>query len=248
MTQSNVTDSRTDARCLFRHYDNPSLCSPLSPAYIAIHGMDGKGGRLANAGIPEDYRGLLLADSPAREGQAEVYAKLEAYAKSFTRQFPDVMAEVIAEGKTPNEARIKSLYLWSESPGTGKTTTAIALMGEYLLTHFIGSLKRKESPLQRPVYFVDMTDLITDYNAFNRPRVPDDIADIGVRSNVSEALRGDIHSLINHRVTNQKPTIYTSNLPMKQLEDVFGEKRLVDRISDLTLPMHFTGNSKRGVR
>lgn len=261
----------TDERCLFRHYDNPSLCSPLSPAYIAIHGMDGKGGRLANAGIPEDYRGLLLADSPAREGQAEVYAKLEAYAKSFPRQFPDVMAEVIAEGKTPNEARIKSLYLWSESPGTGKTTTAIALMGEYLLAHFIGSLKRKETPLQRPVFFFDVNEAQTKYNEFNRPRVPDDIAqraarsyylsleyakqapfavldDIGVREGITDAFRGDLHSLINHRVTNRLPTIYTSNVPVEGLAEIFKERRLADRVKDMTLPVHFEGTSKRGAR
>lgn len=257
------------SKCLFRHYGNPDLCSPLSPLYISIHGMDGKGGRLANAGIPEDYRGLLLADSPAREGQAEVYAKLEAYAKSFPRQFPDVMAEVIAEGKTPNEARIKSLYLWSESPGTGKTTTAIALMGEYLLAHFIGSLKRKETPLQRPVFFFDVNEAQTKYNEFNRPRVPDDIAqraarsyylsleyakqapfavldDIGVRAS-SDGFRGDLHSVINHRITESKATVFTSNIPMEELKEVFGESRLYDRIRDHCLPMHFTGESRRGI-
>lgn len=271
MTQVNSkTNERTDSRCLFRHYDNPSLCSPLSPAYIGIHGMDGKGGRLANAGIPEDYRGLLLADSPAREGQAEVYAKLEAYAKSFPRQFPDVMAEVIAEGKTPNEARIKSLYLWSESPGTGKTTTAIALMGEYLLAHFIGTLKRSETPLQRPVFFFDVNEAQTKYNEFNRPRVPEDIAqpaarsyylsleyakqapfavldDIGVRAS-SDGFRGDLHSVINHRTTNAMPTIYTSNIPIKELPEVFGEQRLADRVRDMCQAIHFEGTSKRGAR
>ena len=266
MTMLNVTDER----CLFRHYDNPTLCSPLSPAYIGIHGMDGKGGRLANAGIPEDYRGLLLADSPAREGQAEVYEKLEAYTKSFTRQFPDVMAEVIAEGKSPNEARIKSLYLWSESPGTGKTTSAIALMGEYLLAHFIGSLKRKESPSQRPVYFLDANELQTKYNEFNRPRVPDDIAepasrtyynaikyaketpfvvidDIGVRDS-TDGFRADLHSVINHRTSGAMPTIYTSNIPIKELPEVFGEQRLADRVRDMCQAIHFEGTSKRGAR
>lgn len=257
-------------RCLFRHYGNPALCEPLNPAYISLHGMDGKGGRVATSNVPEDYRGLLLADSPAREDLADVYTKLDAYARSLTKQFEDVRSELRAQGKTDNEIRIKSLYLWSESPGTGKTTSAIAIMNEYLVTHFIGSLKRKESPKQRPVYFLDANALQTEYNAFNRPRVPEDIAepasrryydaleyakytefvvvdDLATRS-ATEGFRSDLHSVINERVTNKRPTVYTSNVPIEQLEDVFGERRLVDRIRDMTMAIHFDGVSKRGAR
>lgn len=258
-------------RCLFRHSANPeALCSPLNPAYIAIHGADGNGGRQASANIPKDYRGILLVDSPVREAQEDVYSKLDVYAKTFQRQFSDVMAEELAQGKSHNEARIKSLYLWSESPGTGKTTTAIALLNEYLLVNFIGSLKRKESPPQRPAYFLDVNEMQTKYNEFNRPRVPDDIAepasrqyynalryakeapfavldDIGVRDS-TDGFRGDLHSVINHRVTNSMPTIYTSNIPIEELPEVFGEQRLADRVRDMCMSIHFGGESKRGAR
>lgn len=264
MTQTN------DSKCLLRNIGNPALCSPLSPAYVSLHGMDGRGGRVATSNVPEDYRGVMLHDSPAREGQAEVYAKLEAYAKSFPKQFDDVQARLEAQGQSENEIRIKSLYLWSESPGTGKTTSAVSLMNEYLVAHFIGSLKRKESPAQRPVFFLDANQLQTEYNAFNRPRVPEDIAepasrryynaienakhtefvvidDIGIRQS-TDGFRADLHSVINTRVSQQKPTIYTSNIPIEQLEDVFGERRLVDRIRDMTMPISFRGESKRGAR
>lgn len=261
--------SHTD-KCLFRLYDNPALCSPMNPAYIAIHGMDGNGGRQASAGIPVDYRGVLLADSPVRSDQVETYRKLEAYTKSFEKQFDDVQAKLLAEGQTENEVRVKSLYLWSESPGTGKTTTAVALLNQYLLANFIGNLRRKETPPQRPVYFLDANQLQTEYSSFNRPRVPEDIAepasrryysaieygkhtdfvvidDIGMRG-ATEGFRSDLHSVINHRVSNRMPTIYTSNIPIDNLEEVFGEKRLGDRVRDMCLEIHFGGTSKRGAR
>lgn len=257
-------------KCLLRNIGNPALCEPFNPAYIALHGLDGKGGRVKSSAVPSDYLGVLLADSPAREGQAEVYTKLDAYARSFSKQFEDERKRLATEGQSEDEIRIKSLYLWSESPGTGKTTSAVALLNEYLIVHFIGKLKRKESPEQRPVYFLDANQLQTEYNAFNRPRVPEDIAepasrryynaieyakqtefvvidDIGVRS-VTDGFRADLHSVINERVTNMRPTVYTSNIPIEQLEDVFGERRLVDRIREMTMPIHFEGSSKRGIR
>lgn len=256
--------------CLLRNLNGNKLCAPTNAIYIGLHGVDGKGGRVGAAGVPRDYAGILLADSPAATDQAKVYAKLDAYVKSFEKHFDDVQAELAEAGKTDEEIRVKSLYLWSESPGTGKTTTAIALLHEWLLRVYIGYLKRKQTPPQRLGYFLDTNELQREYNAFNRPKVPDSIAmpaseryytalergkhtpfvvldDIGTRD-ATEGFRGDLHDVINHRVMNEMPTIYTSNIPIKELPDVYGEARLADRIKDMTSSMHFTGESKRGAR
>lgn len=256
--------------CLLRRFDNPELCSPMNPAFIALQGHNGKGGRVAASNVPTDYHGVLMHDSPVRASQSVIYDKLDLYVESFEKQFSDVYKRLLDEGQTNNQVRIKSLYLWSESPGTGKTTTAVALLNEYLVTHFYGMLKRRKTPDQRPVYFLDVNELQTHYNTFNRPRVPDDIAepasrkyytsisnarttpfvvmdDVGVRSS-TDGFRGDLHSLINDRVTNKLPTVYTSNIPLEGLVDVFGEERLVDRIGDMTQSIHFEGESKRGKR
>jgi DNA replication protein DnaC len=256
--------------CLLRNLNGKDLCSPLNPLYIGLHGVDGTGGRVGAAKIPRDYSGVLLADSPVRDSQAKLYDTLEMYAKSFEKQFPDVQAKLAEEGQTDDEIRIKSLYLWSESPGTGKTTTASALLHEWILRSYIGYLKRGVSPKQRLGYFLDANALQREYNAFNRPKVPDSIAnpaadryykalergkhtpfvvldDIGMRD-ATDGFRGDLHDVINYRVTNEMPSIYTSNIPIKELPDVFGEERLADRIGDMTQEFHFKGASKRGKR
>jgi DNA replication protein DnaC len=256
-------------KCLLRNFSE-SYCTPTNPLFIGLHGFTGKGGRVANAEIPRGYQGVLLADSPVRESQEPVYQKLERYVKTFSRQFGDVRAELINQGKSENEIRIKSLYLWSRPPGTGKTTTACALLNEYLLQHFVGSLKRNETPKQRPVYFLDVNLLQTKYNEFNRSGIPKEVAesaardyynmikrakytdfvvmdDIGVR-NPTDGFRGDLHSVIDYRTANHLPVVYTSNIPIKELPTVFGESRLYDRIRDMTQEIEFVGTSKRGKR
>jgi DNA replication protein DnaC len=232
-------------------------CNALCPSYIALHGHSGSGGRIAAAGVPDDYRLLTVKTSPARAAQAEAYALIDRYVATFSRQFDE------------GEPRIKSLYLVSESPGTGKTTTASAVLNEWIITHYIGSLRRNRQPSERPAYFLDVNAWQTDFNTFNRPRVPEEVAapaaeryyhalslaqtvpfavldDIGVRD-ASEAFRGDLHVIINARVTNALPTVYTSNHGIAELERIF-DRRLADRVRDMTVEITFVGESKRGMR
>jgi DNA replication protein DnaC len=229
-----------------------SECNRQCPHFIALHGYSAKGGRVANANTPADYRLLTLATSPARESQAKIYGTLEKYTQTFDRQFE-------ADG-----SRIKSLYLWSESPGTGKTTTAIAVLNEWLIAHYLGSLKRNRQAAQTPAYFLDVNSFQTDYNLATMTN--DDAAmgsikatiqraqqapfavldDIGVRS-ASEAFRSYVHAIVNYRTANGLPTIFTSNLPIEEMAVVF-DARLYDRMRDMCAVLHFSGNSFRGRR
>lgn len=246
---------------------DPAVCTRLCPHFIAVHGASGTGGRTSAASIPADYRQVTVANSVARADQAKAYAIVDAYVATFERQF-DSDAE-----------RIKSLYLHSLATGTGKTTTAAAIANTYLVRHYIGSLQRNRRPLSRPVYFLDVNEWQTCFAQFNRPRVPDHIAepasaayyrameavkaapfavldDIGVRD-ATEAFRGDLHAIINHRVTNRMPTVYTSNVPIASSEqggvrvdglDRIFDARLADRVRDQCAVVPFVGESKRGMR
>ncbi|WP_433943662.1 ATP-binding protein [Paenibacillus sp. SN-8-1] len=232
-------------------------CNALCSSYIACHGYNGAGGRVANANLPAEYRLVTLQNSPARAEQAEAYKLIDAYVNTFPRQFS-------AEGE-----RIKSLYLFSLEPGTGKTTSAAAVLNEWITRHYIGSLQRNRQALERPAYFLDVNAWQTLFLGFNRSHVPQETAeplaaeyytmeqrakaapfavldDIGVRS-ASEAFRADLHSVINHRVANALPTVYTSNIPMDELTQVF-DQRLADRVRDMCVVVPFKGESKRGIR
>ncbi|MGF9711684.1 DNA replication protein [Paenibacillus naphthalenovorans] len=247
------------SKCVLRHVctlaDTPP-CNDMCSSFIAMHGLTGNGGRVGNAGVPADYRLVTLAKSPARTEQAYAYAMVDAYAATFKRQF-DV-----------NGQRVKSLYLYSESPGTGKTTTAAALLNEWLTVHYIGGIQRGRQALERPGYFVDLNSMQTLFNRIHlsvgddkRKAVSDEfqrqldlasntpfvvIDDVGVRT-ATEAFRAYVHDVINHRVTNGMPTCYTSNVRMRDLATVF-DARLADRIRDQCVEINFAGTSKRGIR
>lgn len=262
------TPSTNAHRCLLRHAcplaGDPAACTSRCNLFVGLAGTTGTGARIAAANVPADYRNVTLEDSPARESQEAIYAKLSDYVTTFERQFDGDYAV-----SSPDK-RIKSLYLYSEEPGTGKTTTASAILSAYLTRHYIGALQRGLTPLQRPAYFLDVNAWQSEYNEFNRSRVPDHIAepaaaryynamehaktapfavldDIAVRS-VTDGFRADLHTVINARVTNKLPTIYTSNVTIEELPDIFGEQRLADRIGDLTMTLSFGGTSKRGTR
>jgi DNA replication protein DnaC len=227
-------------------------CNNICPHYIAMYGMSGSRGRVGLSNVPSDYTFLTLSNSPVKDTQAKIYETLGKYVSTFERQF-----EV-------NGDRIKSLYLWSENPGTGKTSSAIAVMNEWIIASYLGAKKRGIQVPLVPAAFLDTNAFQTDYNL--AAMTNDDAAmvkikstilrvqaapfavldDIGVRS-ASEAFRSYVHAIVNYRTANGLPTIFTSNLPIEEMAVVF-DARLYDRMRDMCAVLHFGGESKRGRR
>ena len=239
--------------CILNEYKRGGCasCSPQCAYKIAIDG------RQKAARIPSDYTGLTLANTPVKASHAKIYETLQEYVATFERMF-DESAE-----------RIKSLYLYSANPGTGKTTSATMLANEFIMQSYLGAIKRDIPPMTEPAYFLDVNEWQSLYNKFNRRNVPESIAgpasadyyarltkaklaplcvldDIGVRS-ASEPFRADLHEIINHRTVNAMPTVYTSNVTIDELAHVF-DKRLADRVRDQCGVVAFGGESKRGRR
>ena len=204
--------------------------------------------RYEAAGIPKGYRDIYLDNSPAREDQAEIYSLLESYVKTFT-----------ADG-----VRIKSLYLYSASPGNGKTTSAAVLANEYIRRRFMYLASKGRTIPEVLALFMDVNDVQTRYNMASMSNDDEEMArivadikrystapflicdDLAVRG-ASESFRSLVHAVINERNTAELPTIYTSNVHISDLSSVF-DARLADRIGDMAAVLQFKGSSKRGKR
>lgn len=253
-----------ESRCLLatecRLAGQPAHCTDHCTAFIAMRG------RSNSAGLPQRYRLTTLANSPAAADQAPIYRQLTAYAATFDRQYPDAMQarirELGAKGIQPERAHIKSMYLWSQSPGTGKTTTAAALLNEWLRASVMGAAKRGKQAPQQPAMFLDINEWQSDYNlatmtnddagmtqvqaTLKRAQAVDFLVidDIGIRD-ATPAFKAYVHAIINARCAGAKPTVYTSNLPLEQMERVF-DSRLHDRMRDMCTVYKFEGTSHRG--
>ena len=239
--------------CILNEYKRGGCasCPPQCAYKIAIDG------RQKTARIPSDYRAFTLANTPVKASHAKIYETLQKYVATFERMFDE------------NEPRIKSLYLYSANPGTGKTTSATTLANEWIIESFRGAAIRNIPAEMEPAYFLDVNEWQSLYNKFNRKNVPENIAkpasadyyvrltkaklaplcvldDVGVRS-ATEAFRSDLHEIINHRTVNAMPTVYTSNVTIDELAQVF-DKRLADRVRDQCGVVAFGGESKRGRR
>lgn len=233
--QKCVLDGRKKGGC--------STCPPHCSHRIALQGMDGLGGRIGSSGIPSEYQGITLRNSPAREDQLSLYKSLERYVGTF------------------KSGDVKSVYLYSESPGTGKTTTACALLNEWIMTSYLLHKKEGKMVPQDLGMFLDINEMQSDYNIATMTKDDEKmrkfgsliesaqktpylvVDDIGVRD-ATEAFRGYVHSIINARSGSGLPTVFTSNLEIGDMEKVYDD-RLFDRIRDNSGVMRFLGESKR---
>jgi DNA replication protein DnaC len=232
-------------------------CNRLCFSFIQMHGVSGDTGRVGTGNTPRSHRLSTTANTNVRQRQENAYRVIDKYLKR------------LFEPRDLKDEQL-SLYLYSENPGTGKTSTASAILNTYIVKSFINASKKGETPHHFPAYFLDANEWQTIYNEATRQNVPKEIAedawekyynmkkiaetvpflvldDVAVRT-ITEGHRGDLHSLINHRVNNCMPTVYTSNIPISRLPEVFGEERLFDRMRDQTLELDFEGNSQRGMR
>lgn len=226
-------------RCIYEphEYAIPCRCLP----YKTLNNG------LSNASISAEFAQLRLKDYDVHRYGANGVAMAtlaKRAVEKFTKQFDKIRAEKGGKG----------LYLWSETKGSGKTMLANILIHELIIE------KARASQTVNVEYIV-MVEFIEQLKAsFNKDAtvskdalvrkvqtadllVVDDLGREGDTSFVAETL----YSIFNHRMVNELPTVFTSNIPIEQLETKYKDDkgRIASRIQKMAFPIQLPEYSVR---
>lgn len=229
-------------------------CLKYCYPYDLLHGPNGKGGALGLANIPKKYEGCVLANLPIETDNKKTYEVVSKYVSNVDA-YVNEKALGLYLFSIPNEEN-------RFGTGTGKTTTAITILNEYI-TDQIRRMVRKEKELNVDLgLFVKMSDFQNKFNeqfrgAFQQEASAQYYAfkkrmksvsllvldDIALRD-TTESFRTELYEIIDHRTTEDLVTIYTSNLPLEKLTESLGE-RIVSRIDGNSYRLAFKGRDHR---
>lgn len=234
---------------------NERFCNSYCFAHTRLHGENGDGGLLAVANIPPKYKTSTIKRLPFKDANPRSYAIVEKFGRTVVQK--------VNEGI--------GLYLFGvpskdnpKGTGTGKTTAATAIIIEYLRQRTMMEAKKERQIEGTPAYFMKMAKFQNIYNSqFRGSREVSEanadkyqalkkkmtncdllvLDDIGLRG-TTEALQTEIYEIIDDRDTNERATIFTSNVPLDKLSEILSEQ-IASRIEGMTFAVPFTGKDNR---
>ena len=203
------------------------------------------------ANVPKMYRKVTLSSLPIKKDNPEAYRKIIKYSKDID--------EYILVGM--------SVYLYSNGDhcetelgtGTGKTTSACAIINNFIAEYIWKITKEGKYMDVLPAYFVKCAnfqnmysiqykneDAMLKYQSCKEKMkscellVLDDIALRGC----SEGFMCELYEVIDHRVSEELPIIYTSNIPREKVDAVL-DTRIQSRLYENCIPIEISGIDHR---
>lgn len=230
-------------------------CNALCYPFILLHG-EGYNGLWKATNVPPKYKNSFVSNLPIREANRQAYSFAKAYTADILKNVANGLGFFFYS--IPNtENRLGT--------GTGKTTTAVAILHEYLLARVKEQAKGGRVIETNPALFYKASELQNLYNSQFRGTVEMQekasyryykikqllmscellvLDDIGIRQKITDAFENELTEVIDARDSKVLTTIYTSNLPVEALADTLGD-RIASRIEGMTEQIPFTGKDFR---
>lgn len=200
------------------------------------------------AGIPEEFRGLTLRSFDVNiyehdEAKA-IASRAKQAAANFVRNFDRIKVEFSGKG----------LYFWSRTKGSGKTRLGASIANALIQIH----AERGEQIDVRYAVLVDLIEQIKETFDNDSKLKTKDVTDavknadvlvlddLGVESD-STFVNQILYRLLNHRMTKELPTIFTSNIPVEELGQKFqmDDGRIQSRITKMSFSIAMPEESAR---
>jgi DNA replication protein DnaC len=224
--------------------------------YLAIHGEDGNSGYYRSTNVPTKYKKSFFSNLPIKDANPAPYAFIKAYTGNLLENAGNGIGLFFYS--IPNgENRLGT--------GTGKTTSAIAILNEYLVARAIEEMAGGRKITVNPALFYKASELQTLYNSqfrgtpemqqkasYRYYKIKDLLMkaemlvldDVGIRQKITDAFENELTEIIDGRDSKMLMTIYTSNLPIEKLADTLGD-RIASRIEGMTEQVAFKGKDFR---
>lgn len=201
--------------------------------------------------VPTKYEGFNKDNLPTD--------KQFDFIRGYIKQLPDAVENGIG------------LYIYSTptdgnplGTGTGKTTSAIAILNEFTKIQVKRHVQGKTQLTTNPTMFIKAADFQNIFNAqfrghkeiqmesaekyYNYKELMKEVQllvidDIAVRTG-SEVFNTEMYEVIDHRAVMELATIFTSNVPIAELNK-FIDPRVASRIEGMTVQVKLSGKDYR---
>lgn len=146
----------------------------------------------------------------------------------------------------------KNLFLWSETPGNGKSSLATKIMVAYFDKIWAGNgMTQRGYWCCVPRFFIKLKENISEDTDIQEVIESMKKSDIVVFDDIGTFTAGEweteyLYTIIDYRVSNRKCSIYTSNVSPYNLKNKLG-MRLHSRITNLSQIVEFKGPDCRGL-
>lgn len=235
---------------------NSKECNAECFPYVVLHGLNGNSGYWSSSRIPKKYDNCFADTLPIEKDNPEAYKVIKKYCSDVTNYVCNKGMGLFLFSIPNTENRLGT--------GTGKTTSAITILNEYLIAR-VGDYIRNDFKFgNNPTMFIKLSEFQNIYNSqfrggftvqaeastkyytlLNRMKTVEllVIDDIGIRD-LTDAFKNELYDVIDTRVTEDKATIYTSNYPLSKLPELLGD-RIASRIEGQCYPVGFKGKDHR---
>ena len=237
--------------CRHSNYEN---CNKLCYAYAFMHGLDGNNGLWKTRHVPKQYEDCRIDNLPLIN-PPRVYDGVIKYANNILEYVDKGIGLFLFAMPTESNKL---------GTGTGKTTSACTLINEFMIARTKEHLKGGKSITNNPTYFIRISEFQNVYNAQFRGSKDVQIEaseryynlkkilisaelvvfdDIALRT-ATETFINELYEVIDTRVTEIKASIFTSNMPLNKLSEIYGD-RIVSRIEGTCVLLPFIDEDHR---